>query len=561
MGRDNKGSVRWVLVLAAVWAACGGGGGGRDAGGDPGPADQGPGPDDAGALAEDLARPDAVLDEGPGPDPQGPGDPGLADDGAAADDRALSDDGPGADDVPAPPTPRCAECHVTMAQKVAGGKHGGLGDGCQTCHANGLDHQGDPANVRARMDFSIALCGTCHATHAETYLHDDGQKAGHYGGSIKTSKYLEFPFYQHLMGGHGFTKEYNEDRAHAFILRDHIEIQRKQNVVCLQCKSTPVAYFWNEPRRGQMIFSKDMAWDAAVERIRDEWSETMDYGAGCTHCHDPHATRFRLVRKAQVAAILERGTDPYSEGMNVVPKSYQDLEDRMNERGEDGKPTPAARRLAGILTCAQCHVEYTCGPGIDKDKGILRDDFPWRALADLEEYYAVKYDLIQDWKHSGTGLPGIKAQHPEAEFYWESPHHQAGVACADCHMAKGQGSTSHWLTSPLKQPGATCGRCHGQPDQKVDQTLTMQDAVWKVAKDVEAALEDTLVAIETETGTPTLPPEVLIEAKTLFMRALLWWEFTVVSENSMGVHDIAEVDVNLGVALDLALQAKGMLEP
>ncbi len=558
MSRRKAGGIGWVVGLVVAWAAaCGGGGGGTDVRGDAGLAD--PEPEDAGVQAEDRAGPEeaVVPEEGPGPldTSEVPLDPGLADDGAGADDA------PAAEDVAAPPAPRCQECHVAMAAKVAGGRHAGLGEGCLTCHTNGLDHQADPANVRARMDFSISLCGTCHANHAETYLYDDGLKAGHFGGSIKTSKYLEFPHYQHLMGGHGFTKEYNEDRAHAFMLRDHIEIQRKQNTVCLQCKSTPVAYFWNEPRRGQMIFSKDMAWDAAVQRIRDEWSETIDYGAGCTHCHDPHATRFRLVRKAEVAAILERGTDPYSEGMNVVPKSYQDLEDRMNERGEDGELTAPARRLAGTLTCAQCHVEYTCGPGVDKDKGILRDDFPWRSLADLEEYYAVKYDLVQDWKHSVTGLPGIKAQHPETEFYWESPHHKAGVACVDCHMAKGQGATSHWLTSPLKQPEATCGQCHGQAQQKVDQTLAMQDAIWAVAQDVEAALEEALLAIEAEIGTPTLPPEDLLEAKTLFMRALLWWEFTVVSENSMGMHDIAEVDGNLNMALDLALQAKEMLNP
>lgn len=530
-------SLLWVPFLLAVVAGCGDDDG-KDSGcGDVAVADPGPAPADTLEASDgtpelpgaDTAVPDAAADPGAG------GDPGS------------------------PVAANCAECHVGMAGKLAGSKHAILVDGCVTCHANGLEHQVDPATVRAKLDFSIELCGQCHYAQQETYLKDDGKKAGHFGGSVKTSKYDEIPHYQHLMGGHGFTKEYNEDRAHRYMLKDHIDIQRKQNTVCLQCKSTPVAYFWNEPRRGQPVVSKDMPWDAVVQKIRDEWGATIDYGAGCDHCHDPHATAFRLVRKAQVAAILERGTDPYTEALNKVPKSVTELEALMNERGENGELTPAAKRLAGTLTCAQCHVEYACGGGIDKEKGILRDDFPWRKLADLEEYYRTKYDLIQDWKHAITGLPGIKAQHPETEFYWNSPHHLAGNACTDCHMAEENGQRSHWLTSPLKQPAVTCGRCHGATDAKVTAVLGSQDATWATAQDVETNLDEILLFIEAEATTPTLPPEVVTEAGDHFMRGLLWWEFTMVSENSTGWHNQAEAAANLAFALDEALAARALL--
>ncbi len=166
------------------------------------------------------------------------------------------------------------------------------------------------------------------------------------------------------------------------MLKDHIEIKRKQNVVCLQCKSTPVTYYWNESRRGKAMFNKEQTWQAVIDKLKTDHPKTLDYGASCTHCHDPHTGGYRLIRKAMVQAILERGTDPYSTKYNFVPKSPQELDSKLNQRGADGKLTANARRMVGTLTCAQCHIEYTCGPGADKKTGILRDDVPWRKLAD-----------------------------------------------------------------------------------------------------------------------------------------------------------------------------------
>lgn len=454
----------------------------------------------------------------------------------------------------------CTSCHGAVVARHAGGKHAALPTGCSTCHQNALDHQKDPANVKASVEFTLDLCAGCHGSHKDSYLKDDGLKAGTYGGSVKTSKYVDFPAYKHLMGGHGFTVEYNEERAHAFLLKDHREIARKQNMVCLQCKSTPITYYFNEQRRGSYPFSMETAWADAINTIQQSWPSTMDHGASCTHCHDPHGTSFRVIRKAMIKSILERGTDPYDASKNVVPKTEAALLALMNAKGTDGKLTAEARRLAGTLTCAQCHVEYTCGPGIDKDKGILRDDFPWRKLKDIEAYYKVKYDNVQDWKHTGTGLPGIKAQHPETEFFWASPHYTLGVACSDCHMAKGANQTSHWFTSPFKQAKETCGKCHATDYATRVQTVRAgQDATWNQAKLVEADLDKVLTKIEALATDTTFDPQKLAEAKALFMRGLLWWEWTIVSENSTGAHNPPEAKTNLDLAASEASKAKTLL--
>jgi nitrite reductase (cytochrome c-552) len=351
------------------------------------------------------------------------------------------------------------------------------------------------------------------------------------------------------------------------MLKDHVDIARKQNAVCLQCKSTPVAYYWGENRRGMPMFNKGMPWADIIAKLKTDNAPAMEYGASCNHCHDPHLGGYRVIRKAMIASVLERGTDPYSAKFNVVPKTQDELIAKMNERDPaTGKLTPNARRLAGTLTCAQCHVEYTCGPGADSSTGILRDDFPWRKLKDLEAYYQVKFDMWQDWKHSVTGTNGVKAQHPETEFYWGSKHYELGVACSDCHMAKGAGggldkpAKDHWLTSPLKQVASTCGNCHsGDADDKVKKVQEWQDAFWAKSQQTEAALTDALKAIEAAKATGGTVTEAVAQASALFLRGLLWWEFTAVSENSTGAHNYSEGLENLGKADEFAKQAKAAL--
>jgi len=461
------------------------------------------------------------------------------------------------------PTQLCGTCHATYMAKLDAGKHKGLKTRCLDCHKDALAHQADPANVKVKLDFSLDLCATCHADQKTQFLHDDGKKAGKYGGSIKTSKYLDFPSYKHLMGGHGFTIEYNEERAHAYALKDHIEIPRKQNAVCLQCKSSPVTYFWGEMRRGQPTFGKDISWADSITKIKDNYPTTIDHGTSCNHCHDPHTGRFRLIRKQMINAILERGTDPYEATYNFVPKTPAELEDKLNERGTDGKLTANARRLVGTLTCAQCHVEYTCGPGVDKT--VLRDDFPWRKLRDIEAYYKVKYDNVQDWVHSGTGTKAIKAQHPETEFFWESKHYKSGATCMDCHMGTTEVGKprSHWFTSPLKQPDKNCGSsaCHGAlATEWAAKVVPMQDVVMTQAKTVELGLDAVLTKIEA-LNISGYDAAKLAQAKDHFTKGLLWWEFTVVSENSAGFHNPQEAKTNLDTAqaqIDAAKVLLGM---
>lgn len=228
---------------------------------------------------------------------------------------------PGDDTVAA----KCGACHADTSAKFVAGSHSAMTDQCLTCHPNGEEHRQDFTNVQAEISFSTEHCAGCHADQATSFAHEDAAKVGHFGGSVKSSKYDEFPHYQYIMGGHGFTKEYTEDREHRFLLKDHIDTQRKQATTCMQCKSTPVTYYWNETRRRRVQYEKSMPWADVIAEIETKWPETMEYGAGCTHCHDPHSGDFRLIRKGVLEAILERGTDPYTPSLNVVSASMEEL--------------------------------------------------------------------------------------------------------------------------------------------------------------------------------------------------------------------------------------------
>jgi len=409
--------------------------------------------------------------------------------------------------------------------------------------------------VEAVVDFSVERCASCHVVFPAGLLQSDATRPGKYGGSIPVSKLDEHPKYKHLLGGEAHTLDYKESRAHAFALKDLRETKRPQSAVCLQCHSTPVAYYWNERRRGKLVFGPDQTWADAVQKLKDRWPQTLDYGLSCSQCHDPHSTKLRVIRKALIAAVLERGTDPYKTG-GLVPKTADELHAKLNEPGTPHKLSAEARRLAGTLTCAQCHVEHVAGPGLD---GIVRDDLPWRKLRDVEAYAEGRFALQQDWKHSGTGLPGIKAQHPDVESFWESKHYQAGLGCADCHLEHSQGYANHFMTSPLKQLDGACKKCHPDTAALKTQVLALQDGVMSKAAQLELELDALLSKLEALASDPGFDQAKLAEARSRFMRALLWWDWTAVAAGGAGFHNAGEAGVNLAKAASEAAAAKALV--
>ncbi|HET9482194.1 MAG TPA: ammonia-forming cytochrome c nitrite reductase subunit c552 [Candidatus Polarisedimenticolia bacterium] len=560
----------------------------------------------------------------------------------------------------------CSGCHAQKVAEVAASSHGGLP--CQTCHEGALDHAVDITR-KPRVHFDLEVCAACHPDEYGTYIYGDNWKTTYGGSPNLWSKLNDFAYYNDIIDGYGFTREYNEERSHNVMLQDHHDITRGKYETCLQCKSTKVAYYWdtgqervveNETlvRAGHMAGSITVPAGTRVTMMTDrlapyplthevrvlvtlpdgtlyasfdypgagrnpQWlwaalyaltvnelppgSPTRLSGNGCNHCHDPHTvdrdaatgklTGFRIIRKSLIDAIARKGINPYDP---TSPKTF------------DGSSPLSLDE--GIALCAQCHVEYVCGNSpID---GIDRDYFSWAKAADLESVYQAVFPgyglyggmkYIQDWTHGAGPLgsanaPGnnvfysaphpigealIKSQHPEAETYWGSRHYGNGAECFVCHMPKvtraGDGTqfTSHWMASPIKYmtPGPVtafaasfnlqvdsegmippCAACHGgRLSRMKDKAERIQDDVYIQALTVQDLLVASLAGIKAAKdsiaqGQP-VDPVLLQEAVEDHRAAHVRWENLIVSENSMGFHNPAEVTGNLTEAQALAQSA------
>jgi nitrite reductase (cytochrome c-552) len=211
------------------------------------------------------------------------------------------------------------------------------------------------------------------------------------------------------------------------------------------------------------------------------------------------------------------------------------------------------------FVCAQCHVEYYCGP-----KETLF--FPWHNGLKVEQIEAL-YDQhtfpdgepFYDYKHGETGAPLYKAQHPEFELWSQGVHARSGVACADCHMPyERQGAmkvSSHWVRSPLLNINTSCQPCHNVPEAELlAKVETIQDRTAALIDRSASAMTDMLDAIRAaQAGGAT--DEQLARAFELQKKSMWRLDF-ISSENSFGFHADQEAARILAESIDYARQAQ-----
>jgi formate-dependent nitrite reductase cytochrome c552 subunit len=108
------------------------------------------------------------------------------------------------------------------------------------------------------VHFDLEVCTPCHQDQYGTYIYGDDWKT-RYGGSPGPhavnplpngdadlwNKLLDFANYNDIIDGYGFTREYNEERSHNVMIKDHHDITRGKKETCMQCKSTKLAYYWD----------------------------------------------------------------------------------------------------------------------------------------------------------------------------------------------------------------------------------------------------------------------------------------------------------------------------
>ena len=397
----------------------------------------------------------------------------------------------------------CYDCHDTVMDMRKSGKHKDVG--CNECHGGLAEHSTD-VKKRPTTKTDLANCGGCHQNQYKSYATMDWNRTARFEKKQYSGPAPD-PSYDLLMTPHGFTKEHNMPRSHTFALLDQYVVDRAfggrfapkdgwsylvrngdfkvmdvvvdqfpdntdqkafkpgtaaaANPVCLSCKTQDHILEW--AYMGDPV--PKAKWSRTSKVV--ELAKAMNHSLNCIFCHDPHAAKPRIVRDALIDAVTRTDFPTlYSEDPKRTKVDVVELGERGFKRKIGMLP-----KYDSKLQCAQCHVEYNCNPGFNPNTGeaIPMSDrrtnyFP---LVDVTNILKA-YDHIQfrDFRNQFTGAALWKAQHPDAETYWNSRHDKEGVGCADCHMPKvkdpktGKTFTSHWQTNPKHYVKETCLTCH-----------------------------------------------------------------------------------------------------
>jgi nitrite reductase (cytochrome c-552) len=389
-----------------------------------------------------------------------------------------------------------------------------------------------------------------------------------YGGSEAFNRLERDPLLMTLFAGYAFSIEYNEDRGHAYMLRDQEVSQRvkqkPQPGACLHCHSSILPAYYREgvesgadaPAQGLKAPLFDPQKWAAVEKgfaavngmPYEEARKLVSHPVSCIDCHDPATMAVRATRPGFLQGIADLASSD-----EPLPQ-YPSIERwRRGDRVEPYDPNVlASRQEMRTFACAQCHVEYY----FKGDEKMLT--YPWEhgvQAEDIESYY----DDVgwADWEHAISGAPALKAQHPEFETYSTGVHSRAGVACADCHMPYARVGavkiSDHHVRSPLLNADRACGSCHpASADEMKARAQLVQDRTSEVLHEAEAdvaKLIDAIAAAEAAGATD----QQLAAARQLQRRAQ-WRVDFVNAENSEGFHSPQETMKNLALALRYANQ-------
>jgi nitrite reductase (cytochrome c-552) len=360
-----------------------------------------------------------------------------------------------------------------------------------------------------------------------------------YGGSEAFSKLDMDPAWKRFFAGYAFGVDYREERGHAYSLADQQLTERtkqfKQPGACLQCHAGGMQRVYERVGGGdaQEGFRK-----VGAMPIEEAWKH-VEHPIACLDCHDPATMQLRVTRPGFLNAIKE-------------------LKAREGVANYDPN-TMATRQEMRTFVCAQCHVEYYCGP-----KATLF--YPWAngvKVEEIEAYYE-RYRFkdggrFYDWKHAETGAEMLKAQHPEFELWSQGIHARSGVACADCHMPyMRQGAvkvTDHHIRSPLLNVLRACMQCHHFPEQEMlARAHAIQDRTRGLLDRGEEALVDLLDAIKAAKADGA--SDDALRPALEWHRKAQWRLDFVAAENSMGFHAPQEAARILAEAIDYARQGQ-----
>jgi nitrite reductase (cytochrome c-552) len=358
---------------------------------------------------------------------------------------------------------------------------------------------------------------------------------------VAQSRLEEDPRLVDFWKGYAFSKDFREERGHAYMLTDQELTARqavtKQPGTCLHCHGSMVVPYLRAGD-GDLIRGFEKLNPMPYADARRE----VKHPVSCIDCHDPTTMALRVTRPG------------FIEGIRAL-KASQGV---ANAASFDPN-TMASRQEMRTYVCGQCHVEYHF-KGAEK-----RLVYPWSKGLTVDSIMAY-YDSTghADWTHEVSGARVLKAQHPEFELFNQGIHARSGVACADCHMpyerVGAMKVSDHHIRSPVLNLNRACQTCHkiGEDELKA-RVETIQDRTFElrnVAIDAVLQLTRGIAAVAARDSADAR----LAKARDFQRRAQFFTDF-IEAENSMGFHASQEAARVLGRAIDYARQGELALRP
>jgi nitrite reductase (cytochrome c-552) len=393
-----------------------------------------------------------------------------------------------------------------------------------------------------------ALWGKNFPFQYDAYLRTVDQVRTRYGGSeavprtptaadprsiVAQSRLEEDPRLRIMWAGYAFSRDFREERGHAYMLEDQTFTERQQAVkqpgTCMHCHAS-VYVPYRTLGNGDLV--------AGFERMNQmpytEARTHVTHPVACLDCHDPTTMQLRVTRPGFIEGIRA-----YKAAQGVADYDVN---------------TRASHQEMRAFVCGQCHVEYYF-KGPEK-----RLTYPWTKGLKGDEILAYYEEIgFQDWSHAESGAPALKAQHPEFEMWNQGIHARSGVTCADCHMPYvrmgGLKVSDHHVRSPLLNINNACQSCHHWPEEELRaRVFTIQDRTYQmrnVAMDALVALIGDLKSARAS----GVPADALAPALASQRRAQFLLDF-IEAENSMGFHAPQEAMRILALSIDHTRQGQ-----
>ncbi|HEX7296294.1 MAG TPA: ammonia-forming cytochrome c nitrite reductase subunit c552 [Pyrinomonadaceae bacterium] len=389
-----------------------------------------------------------------------------------------------------------------------------------------------------------AIWGKNFPLQYDDYLKTTDQVRTRYGGSealpktptqvdprsvVAQSRLEEDPRLKTMWAGYAFSKDFREERGHAYMLDDQTFTERqqfsKQPGTCLNCHAS--VYVDYKQLGGGDIFK---GFEALNKMSYFDARKTVTHPVACIDCHDSQTMQLRVTRPA------------FIEGLRALKASQGIQNYDVNQQ--------ATRQEMRAYVCGQCHDEYHfSGP----EKRLV---YPWSKGLKIENILAF-YDEVKfkDWEHAETGAPVLKAQHPEFEMWNQGIHARSGVACADCHMPyKREGAlkiSDHHVRSPLLNINRACQTCHRWSEEELKGRVeTIQERTHNLRDIAMDALVDLINDIKNARSQGG-DQAAITTAQDFQRRAQFYLDF-IESENSNGFHASQEATRILGESINFS---------